>query len=169
MRRILVVADQTTAEDALLSMVTERAADAPCEVTMLVPATAMSDQERAFNHSEHIVIQVGETAHVALARHRLDKGLARLRSAGLSASGEVADPDPFKAVEQAMSAADFTEIIVSTLPRSRWLSKQLPDRLRKRFHVPVVHVAAPAGPARHSRRRRGVAPSQVAPYHASHR
>ncbi|TWF74984.1 hypothetical protein FHX44_11868 [Pseudonocardia hierapolitana] len=54
------------------------------------------------------------------------------------------DPDPMRAVEDALGRQEFDEIIVSTLPvrLSRWLHQDLPARLGRKFHLPVTHVAA---------------------------
>jgi hypothetical protein len=80
----------------------------------------------------------------ALAQSRLDAALDRLRSAGVTAGGEIGDPDPFQAIEHTLAANQFDEIIVSTLPArlSRWLRQDLPSRVERRFHVPVTHVGA---------------------------
>jgi GABA permease len=45
--------------------------------------------------------------------------LQRLHEAGAEADGEVGDPDPLKAIGNALARAQFDEIILSTLPRGR--------------------------------------------------
>jgi GABA permease len=79
-----------------------------------------------------------------LAQTKLEAALKQLTSAGAKAGGEVCDPDPLRAVEQAVKSREFDEIIVSTLPArlSRWLHQDLPARLQRKFHLPVTHVAA---------------------------
>ena len=54
----------------------------------------------------------------------------------------VGDPDPLAAVGDALRAAEFDELVVSTLPRgvSRWLRMSLPHRLRRMTDLPVLHV-----------------------------
>ncbi len=63
---------------------------------------------------------------------------------GITATGEVGDADPFKAVADAMTGHLYDEIVVSTLPSavSRWLRMDLPARIRRRFGLPVIHVRA---------------------------
>jgi hypothetical protein len=65
-------------------------------------------------------------------------------AAGATAGGAVCDPDPMRAVEDAVTGRGFDEIIVSTLPArlSRWLHQDLPARLGRKLHLPVTHVAA---------------------------
>jgi hypothetical protein len=56
--------------------------------------------------------------------------------------GAVADPDPVRAVADAVRGREFDEIIVFTLPPrlSRWLHHDLPTRLQQEFHLPVTDV-----------------------------
>ncbi|HEY0360995.1 MAG TPA: hypothetical protein VGC83_01880, partial [Solirubrobacteraceae bacterium] len=51
--------------------------------------------------------------------------------------------DPMDAIEQALAAADFDEIILSTLPRavSRWLHLDLPHRVAH-LGLPLTTVIA---------------------------
>ncbi|HEY1739616.1 MAG TPA: hypothetical protein VGI86_12940 [Acidimicrobiia bacterium] len=80
----------------------------------------------------------------AHARHALDDALERLHDAGIDATGDVGDEDPVLAAGDVLSHAPFDEIIVSTFPPgvSRWLHRDLPNRLRRRYALPVTHVAA---------------------------
>jgi hypothetical protein len=79
-----------------------------------------------------------------LAQAKLDSALAKLTAAGVRADGAVGDPDPLRAVGEAVAGGEFDEIIVSTLPArvSRWLHHDLPGRLEHEFHLPVTHVLA---------------------------
>jgi GABA permease len=78
-----------------------------------------------------------------LAEAKLQAALERLRAAGVTADGEVGDPDPIRAVEDVLKRRQFDEIIVSTLPErlSRWLRQDLPQRLEHKFHLPVTHIS----------------------------
>ncbi len=56
--------------------------------------------------------------------------------------GQVSDPDPFNAVQNALDRYTVDEIVVSTLPetRSGWLRRDLVGRLRSSTGKPVEHV-----------------------------
>ena len=139
-RTILLVGNQTLDRDAVLDEVTSRAGDG-ARVHVVVPATP-------HGHATGSGDAGGGDMGAALARHRLQAMLDRLRAAGIEADGEVGDPDPYAAVHQALGARHVDEILLSTLPpsSSRWLSVDLPDRLRRHAGRPVtVLTPAPAG------------------------
>jgi cell pole-organizing protein PopZ len=148
MRRYLIVANQTLDTEELSRAVEARSAAGPAEFWVLVPATPVTDLARpAFLPSMGgVPVPVRSTVEEsrALARSRLDDALARLRAAGVTADGEVGDPDAFRAIEQALATRQFDEIVVSTLPArlSRWLHQDLPSRVERTFHVPVTHVGS---------------------------
>jgi hypothetical protein len=78
------------------------------------------------------------------ARIRLDQGLSKLRELGVTVEGDVGDPDPLTAIQEALKQRQFDEIILSTLPSgiSRWLRQDLPHRVERKFHLPVTVVTA---------------------------
>jgi hypothetical protein len=88
----------------------------------------------------------------ASARRRLERALAHLREAGISADGYVVDADPAAAVRDALSQLEppVDEILVSTHPeeKSGWLRRNVLDRIRSSAgDIPVEHlVAGPGGP-----------------------
>ena len=122
---LLVVANQTLAGEALLRTI-RGAMSWGASFHIVVPATAL----------EH------EPLHATLARQRLETILTLLRAEGADVTGEVGDPDPFRAISDAVAERHFDEIILSTLPPglSRWIDADLPDRLRNTFSVPLTHV-----------------------------
>ena len=65
-----------------------------------------------------------------------------VRETGIDADGEVADPDPYSAIKDALAERDYDEIIISTLPetRSGWLRQDLITRVQEATHLPVEHV-----------------------------
>ncbi len=85
-----------------------------------------------------------------------EEALARLgvalpllsESAGSTVTGEVGAHDPLGAVHDAMHAARYDEIIISTLPRrlSHWLKLDLPSKLAG-FGLPVTLVNPEAAKA----------------------
>lgn len=123
---ILLVGNQTLEREAVLDEVASRAGTGG-RVFVVVPATG--DDETG----------------AAIARVRLGSALDRLRAAGLHADGEVGDTDPYAAVCHALGNRDVAEILLSTLPpsSSRWLSVDLPDRVRRHTARPVT-VLTPA-------------------------
>src|SRR5947209_7603924 len=88
--RVLVVANRTAGSEVLLDALRERAARGPAHFHLVVPSTPHGVSWAADMHS-------GGDA----AEHDLDGALERLHSAGLEADGEVGDPDPVAAVQDA--------------------------------------------------------------------
>jgi hypothetical protein len=125
MSRVLIVAHRTAATPPLLAAVRERAAQGPCEFTLLVPRPYWdADTEESATTLE-------------LALPLLDE------AAGGHVEGLIGDTDPFVAVQAALARTPFDEIVVSTLPThvSHWLRMDLPTRVR-RLGVPVTVVTA---------------------------
>jgi len=141
MRRYLVVANRTLGGGHLLDKVRECLAAGPCEFHVLVPA---SHDGRDFTWTE------GHDR--AAAERRLVDALARFRSAGAQADGEVGDANPLEAMRDVLRRQRFDEIILSTLPPgvSKWLGQDLPHRVEKSFRLPVTHIVATEEPAKAS-------------------
>lgn len=97
--------------------------------------------------SFHVVVPVTDTPDARGARDRLHRQLAGLEELGATATGELADADPYRAALDALADRDVDELIVCTLPPglSRWLGADLVGRLERAVDVPVVHIVAPAG------------------------
>jgi len=133
--RLLVVANETVAGRALLSEIERRcAAHDRSEIRVVVPALTSSRLE----HLAHDV-----DGAIAEARERLDRSLATMRAAGLSATGDVGDHhDPNVAIEDALRTFAADEVIVSTHPpqRSKWLERGVVARAREEIPLPVTHV-----------------------------
>jgi hypothetical protein len=143
MRRYLVVANRRVGGDHLVERMRALAArdpDDPAVFDIVVPATPSS---HGGGWTE------GESVHAA--QERLSAALERFASEGLQASGSVADASPVLAVLDALRDVDYEEIVVSTLPAgpSRWLKRDLPNRIRRVTDVPVAHIVAAPAPAVH--------------------
>jgi nucleotide-binding universal stress UspA family protein len=131
-RRILVVANETVAGNALRKEITRRAEGFREDVLVVCPALNaplrhwVSDEDGAR----------------AAAQERLQTSLARLAQAGVDARGEVGDGDPLQAIEDALRTFGADEVIISTHPegRSVWLEKGVVSAARERFDVPITHV-----------------------------
>jgi len=133
--RVLVVANRTAGSDELLQALRERNEREPATFHLVVPATARGVSWMADMHA-------GGDA----AEHDLDGALERLRGAGLEIEGEIGDPDPVAAVQDAANAGSYDEVIVSTLHKtiSKWLKLDLPSKAAHATGLPVTHVEARA-------------------------
>jgi GABA permease len=130
--RILVVANETVGGEELLAILRGKAEGVREQV--LVVAPALNSQVRHWASDE-------DGARAA-AQDRLDASLARLRSEGIQADGEVGDGDPLQAIADALRTFGADEILISTHPegRSNWLERNIVDSARERFDVPISHV-----------------------------
>lgn len=132
--RVLVVAHKTAATPALIEAVRSRAAQGPCTFTLLVPK-AMSTMHRMVDPQD-----VSDED----AREVLDLALPLLSdAAGAEVEGIIGDADPSAAVQDALNARGFDEVIISTLSSrvSRWLHLDLPHKIAG-LGLPVTTVTA---------------------------
>lgn len=144
--RILVVANETVAGQALRGEIVRRARE---DSDVLVVCPALNSPIRHWASDED-----GARAE---AERRLTASLGALSSAGVEARGEVGDADPLQAMDDALRTFGADEIVISTHPpgRSNWLEKGVIDRARERYPVPITHVVVdlvlespgPSGPA----------------------
>jgi nucleotide-binding universal stress UspA family protein len=77
------------------------------------------------------------------AERRLRRALTQLRSEGIEAHGQIAHPDPYSAVMEAVRDERVDEIILSTFPGERgssWLRGDVVERVRKDTGLPVEHI-----------------------------
>jgi hypothetical protein len=133
MSHILVIANETAAGQTLIDALKERAHRGDL-VTVVAPVSAPNEGYVVY-----------EDTRRAAAGRRLDRTLAALREAGISAHGFVLESDPVDAVRDAIAMVEpkATEIIVSTHPeeRSGWMRRNVLDKIRKvAGDLPVEHV-----------------------------
>jgi nucleotide-binding universal stress UspA family protein len=121
-RRVLVVANQTVGGDPLIQKIREEASETPSTFVVILP------QGEGGEHGD---------AHARLA-HTLDQ----LNGQGIEAVGQVMDPDPFTAIQNALQFYPADEIIISTFPetRSGWMRSDLIERVKRSTSKPVEHV-----------------------------
>jgi hypothetical protein len=130
-QNVLVLANETVLGEPLLDRIREKARASERSTFLIV--SPQSDPTQG-EHPE--------------AEQRLRQALARLRSEGIDAHGQVAHPDPFTAAMHAINDERIDSILVSTFPEQRgsWLKRDLIGRLRSETKVPVDHVVVdPAG------------------------
>ena len=131
-KRILVVANETVAGEALRETVQEAVAGGRANVLVVCPALNsklkhwVSDEDQAR----------------AAAEERLGRSIAALEQLGIPARGEVGDADPVQAIEDALRTFGPDLIVISTHPpgRSNWLEHGVVTSARERFTVPITHV-----------------------------
>jgi hypothetical protein len=128
---VLVIANETVGGQKLLEAIQRRRERGPIRCTVICPQ----------NKPRWGFVIYDESVRSA-ARIRLDLTLERLREMGIEATGEVMDPDPFLATEDAVRKYRPDEIIISTYPypRSGLLRRDLIGRIREEARVPVEHV-----------------------------
>jgi hypothetical protein len=133
-RRILVIANETVAGEALNQAIRFRARHGSAEVLVVVPALGARLRRLA-------------PGARGAAEDRLARSLERLRRTGVRARGQLGDADPLRAIGDALGLFVADEILVATHPeaRSAWLAGDLVVRARSRFGVPVLHVVVQSG------------------------
>jgi GABA permease len=83
-----------------------------------------------------------EDADYNHAQQRVEFGIEQLQKLGAQVDGQVGNPNPAKAVEDTLSRRKYDEIILSTLPSGvgRWVSQDLPHKVKRMFKGPVTVV-----------------------------
>jgi hypothetical protein len=132
--RVLVVANRTAATPALIEAVRERAARGPCEFMLLVP-NPVHGLHRSVDALDQPTSEAEATLELALP--------LLSEAAGSPVDGMVGDFEPLAAVEDAVNASHYDEVIISTLPTrvSRWLHLDLPRKVAG-LGLPVTTVTA---------------------------
>jgi hypothetical protein len=128
--RTLVVANETVGGEPLLGLLKGKAHESPHRFIVISPQ--------------------GGTSDPGPAHERLAHTLQRLTEAGLDATGQVMDPDPFTAIQNALQFYAVDEIVISTFPatRSGWLRNDLVARVQSSTSKPVEHVVVNASEAK---------------------
>ncbi|HME01490.1 MAG TPA: cupredoxin domain-containing protein [Solirubrobacteraceae bacterium] len=137
-RRVLVVANDTLREEALLSEV-ERLASVPDTHVLVLAPAVISPGARLTGAVDGLLEQ---------ARARLKTALNRVGHDG-SVAGEISEADPLEAVEDTFATFAPDEVIVCTRcePVAGGLEPQLAGLVRDRFAVPVRHLVVEPGSA----------------------
>jgi GABA permease len=138
MRRYLVVANRTLGGPHLIDAVRERMQDGESTFHVVVPASHPSSAWT-------------EGQVKAQAQERLDDALTRFAELGATATGEVGDASPVRAIGDVLLRQPIDEVILSTLPSgpSRWLRQDVVHRVQRNYEIPVVHIVAQPEHATH--------------------
>jgi plastocyanin len=137
-RRVLVVANDTLGEDALLGELVRLASTPDTRVLLLAPAL-ISPMSRLTGAVDGLLEQT---------RARLQSTLDRVGHESALA-GEISQAEPLEAIEDVFATFSPDEVIIST----RWehaasgLQPQLASLVRERFAVPVRHFVFEPGTA----------------------
>jgi hypothetical protein len=131
-RRVILVANETAGAAVLNSRVRDRLRSGPAEVLVVAPAL-----NRRLRHWAS-----DEDGARADAEARLRRCLALLDGDGVEADGVVGDADPLQAIADALHGFPADELVIATHPAqsSNWLGRNVVDRARARFGLPVLHV-----------------------------
>jgi hypothetical protein len=133
MKTILVVANETLAGAKLLGVVKDRSQEAGDDVRVVVCVPR--------NRPKHGNIIYDDFVFDA-AKVRIDLARRFLRDQGITATGDIGDPDPYTATMDAIAEHHPDEVIVSTYPAtiSGWLRRDLIERIEQASGLPVLHV-----------------------------
>ena len=156
MSRYLIVANQTIGGSELMDEIRRRVASGHSSFYVVVPFAAvgirpglasMGDTGLTSAAYSRQLDRASEGAAIRaerMAEERLKQLLGQIRALGCEAHGEVGVSDPVKAIDSVVAHEDFDEIIISTLPEgvSRWLRMDVPNRVKRKFHLPVTTVTA---------------------------
>jgi hypothetical protein len=110
------------------------------EVRVVVPAV----EATSFRHT---MGDIDEPKH--LAEERLRVALDALRRSGVAATGEVGDPDPVQAAQDALREAPADEVLIfeRESEQARWFEEGLFDRARESLEPPLRIVTVHTGDA----------------------
>jgi len=136
--RVLVVANETLPAPALHDEIARRAEHGKVEVLVVAPVLA-GPVHHWTNEEDK------ERSH---ARERLDSTCAALAGLPVSATGELGSDDPLRAIEDALRTFGADEIIISTHPaeRSNWRERDVVERAKEYYDLPVTHVVVERQP-----------------------
>ena len=128
---VLVVANETVGGNKLLEAIKRRAERGRIRCTVVCP---QNKPRKGF--------VIYDSSVLSAAQIRLTLTLERLQELGIEATGEVMDPDPFLAVQDALRIYHPDEIMISSYPypRSGWLRRDLIERIATYSMLPVEHI-----------------------------
>lgn len=135
-RHVLVVVDAACTAPSVCAALREHAGAEPLTAYVVAPAHDTNDAQW----------YVDEDAARADATHRLRRCVACLGDDGIRVDGAVGDPDPVRAIADALERFDADEILLVTAPQrpSSWLRPSVVERARRTFATPIHHAVMPS-------------------------
>lgn len=151
MSKVLVVANESIAERALLDALHRLGDGKASDYFVMAPAHPLEDVEA--RGLSAIATPWNQEGAIGEAQKRLAETLAILKGEGLEASGEVGDPVAARAIDDALLIFDADTIVIASLDtddQSGFLRKGLIDKVRSGYpDKQVVHIhseGSPSGP-----------------------
>ena len=134
--RVLVIADESCVDPQFAGQVAAHAEGRAVDVLVIAPAIG-----------SRLARWTGDESAHADARKHLDDTVAALARAGISARGETGADDPLQAADDGLREFPAHEIVFVTKPGTGtdWVEKGVVETAKKRYDVPVTHVALPVG------------------------
>ena len=76
------------------------------------------------------------------AASRVDEWIAALTAGSVQAHGHIGDPAPLQAIADEISSTNPDEVVIVPPPsKVNWQARDLVERARRRFAVPIAHAA----------------------------
>lgn len=140
-RVIAIVTDELHGPEPLEQMQVNANGDG-VEVRVVVPAVEASP----FRHTMGDIDEPKQRAE-----ERLERNLKLLREGGVQVSGEVGDPDPVQAAQDALLKGPADEILIFEHPEgeAEWYEKGLYERAQESLEPPLRLVVLKGGDAQH--------------------
>jgi hypothetical protein len=138
--RLLVVANETATDEALITELRRRQQEGPVVVHLVVAALT--------THLRHWLSDTDLATSDADAR--VDAAVTVMREAGITLTAEAGDSRPILAISDALVDFAADELLISTLPveRSHWLERNIVSGAESRFSLPVTHIISAYQPER---------------------
>lgn len=149
MSKVLVVANESIAERALLDALRQLGDEKASDYFVMAPAHPLEDVEA--RGLSALATPWNQEGAIGEAQKRLAATLEILKGDGLTASGEVGDSIPVRAIEDALLIFDADVIVIASLDtddESGFLRKGLIDKVRSGHpDKQVVHIGSEGSPS----------------------
>lgn len=131
-RRVLIVAAAAIEGEELREAITEHVGDDDAEVRLLAPAVDQSALQHTFGDVD---------AALEKAREKLERSSEELRRAGISAEGEVGDPDVKIAIEDALQTFPADEVvIIGHRDHARWVERHGIEEAEREIEPKITEI-----------------------------
>ncbi len=132
--RVLVIADESCVDPAFPGQLAGHAGGRKVEALVIAPAIG-----------SRLSRWTGDESQFTDARRHLDDTVAALAAAGIAARGETGADDPLQAADDGLRGFSAQEIVFVTKPGTDtdWVERGVIEAARKRYSVPVTHIALP--------------------------